>query len=84
MTTLQATALKETLEATFDSISKKEDVTKHLVQISRLQQEVAPTASPELKHYLQNRSYTKALEYLKTGFVIEHPKRPDCDDGDHP
>lgn len=84
MTTLQATALKETLEAMFDSISKKEDVTKHLVQISRLQQEVAPTASPELKHYLQNRSYTKALEYLKTGFVIEHPKRPDCDDGDHP
>ncbi len=83
MTTIQATALKETLEAMFDSISKKEGVTEHLVQISRLQQEIAPTASPELSHYLQNRSYTKALEYLKTGFVIEDLKRPDCD-GDHP
>lgn len=83
MTTVQATALKETLEAMFDSISRKENMAEHLVQISRLQQEIAPTASPELKHYLQNRSYTKALEYLNTGFVIEDPNRPDCDQ-DHP
>lgn len=83
MTIDQATALKETLEAMFGCISRQEPVGEHLVRIGRLQQEVAPTAPPQLNHYLANRSYTKALEYLADGVVIEDPNRPECDE-DHP
>ena len=83
MTSAQAAGLIETIEAMLDGISKKEGVAEHLVQIGRLQQEIAPVASPQLNHFLQNRSYTKALEYLKNGVVVEDPDRPDCE-GDHP
>ena len=83
MTTEQARTLRTTLEAMMDKIAQRGTVTEQLTQISRLQEEILPTAPAELKHYLQNRSYTKALQYLKTGFVIEDPNRPDCDEG-HP
>lgn len=83
MTTEQATSLKNTLEVMMNKISQKETVIEQLTQIGRLQEEISPTAPAELKHYLQNRSYTKALQYLNTGFVIEDPDRPDCDE-DHP
>ena len=31
------------------------------------------------QHSLEHRNYTKALDYLPTGLVIEAPDQPDCD-----
>ena len=83
MTTDQVTTLKKTLESMFDSISKKEAVVNHLTRIGQIQQEIAPTAPPQLNHYLERRGYTKALEYLEHGVVVDDPDRPECDE-DHP
>jgi hypothetical protein len=80
MTSEQAAALKDALETLMDAIGKKEPITEHLLHLTALQRNLAPVASPQLNHFLQNRSYTKALEYLRNGAVIEDPKRPDCDD----
>ena len=79
MTTEQATTLKETLESMFDHIAKKQSMVDDLQQIEQLHQEIAPTAPPMLNHYLQRRSYTKALDFLEQGFVVEDEDRPDCD-----
>ncbi|MCZ6677637.1 MAG: hypothetical protein O7E52_10335 [Candidatus Poribacteria bacterium] len=79
MTTQQAVTLETTLASMFDHIAKKQNIMADLEQIERLHQEVAPTASPMLRHYLERRSYTKALELLKEGIVVEDPDRPDCD-----
>ena len=80
VTSEQAAALINALESLMDAIGKKEPITEHLLHLSALQRNLAPVASPQLNHFLQNRSYTKALEYLRNGVVIEDPKRPDCDD----
>ena len=79
MTIEQATSLKETLESMFDHIAKKQAMVDDLQQIERLHTEIAPTAPAMLNHYLQRRSYTKALDFLKQGFVVEDANRPDCD-----
>ncbi len=79
MTTEQAITLKETLESMFDQIAKKQDVMAHLQHIEQLHQEIVSTAPPMLNHYLQRRSYTKALDFLKDGLVVEDPNRPKCD-----
>lgn len=83
MTNDQAKELKDTLESLMSAISKKESIANLLVEISRLQTDIAPSSSPQLNHFLQNRSYAKALEYLSNGIVIDDPDRPDCDE-DHP
>ena len=83
MTNDQAKELKDTLESLMSAISKKESIANLLVEISRLQTDIAPSYSPQLNHFLQNRSYAKALEYLSNGIVIDDPDRPDCDE-DHP
>ena len=80
MTTEQATTLKETLESMFDRIAKKQNMIEDLQRIEQLHQGIALTAPPMLKHYLERRSYTKALEFLKGGFVFEDPNRPECND----
>ena len=80
MTSKQAEALKNALESMMDAIGKKESITEHLLHLSALQRKLAPVSSPQLNHFLQNRSYTKALEYLRNGVVVEDPNRPDCDD----
>ncbi len=80
MTTEQAAALKDALESMMDAIGKKEPITEHLLRLTALQRTLASVSSPQLNHFLQNRSYTKALEYLRNGVVIEDPRRPDCDD----
>lgn len=80
MTAVQATSLVETLETLLDRIARRESVADQLTEISRIQREIAPNAPAQLRHFLQNRSYTKALEYLKTGFVVEDPNRPDCEE----
>ena len=69
MTTEQATTLKATLESMFEHIAQKASIIDDLDQIQRLQQEVRTTAPPQLRHYLERRSYTKALDFLKDDFV---------------
>ena len=65
MTTEQATTLKTTLESMFEHIAQKESIIEDLEQIERLQQEIGSTVPAQLRHYLQRRSYTKALDFLK-------------------
>ena len=71
MTTKQATSLKTTLESMFAHIAQKESIIEDLEQIERLQQEIGSTVPSQLRHYLQRRSYTKALEFLKEDFVAD-------------
>lgn len=71
MTTEQATALKATLESMFEHIAQKESIVDDLEQIERLQQEFASTVPSQLRHYLQRRSYAKALDFLKDDFVTD-------------
>lgn len=80
MTSIQAKDLKTTLTAMFDAIAKKENVADHLLKLDALQRAIAPTAPPQLRHFLERRSYVKALEYLQTGIVIDDPNRPECDE----
>ena len=83
MTAEQATTLKDALGSMMSHISKKEPIGDHLVQIMQLQQTIAPTAPPQLNHYLEQRSYEKALSFLTDGVVVEPPDKPECDE-DHP
>ena len=80
MTSEQAATLQNALENLMDAIEKREPITDHLLHLSGLQGKLASVTSPQLNHFLQNRSYTKALEYILNGIVIEDPRRPDCDD----
>ena len=80
MTSEQAASLRNALEALMEAIAGREPIAEHLHQLSALQLKLASAVSPQLNHFLQNRSYTKALEYLRNGVVIEDPDRPDCDD----
>ena len=64
MTAGQATDLKKTLESMFDQIEKKGNFVDQLTRISQIQLEIADTAPPQLTHFLEQRSYIKALEYL--------------------
>ena len=85
MTREQAKQLAGSLEAMIDNIGGGKPIGNQLNEIGRLQQEVASTAPPQLSHFLENRSYTKALEYLRTGLIMEDPNRPDCDEEEaHP
>lgn len=68
MTTEQATILKTTLESMFAHIAQKESIIEDLEQIERLQQEIGSTVPSQLRHYLQRRSYTKALDFLTEDF----------------
>lgn len=80
MTSAQAASLRNALEALMDAIAKREPIADQLDHLSTLQRNLAASTSRQLNHFLQNRSYTKALEYLRYGVVIEDPDRPDCDD----
>ena len=80
MTPEQATTLKATLQSMFDNIEKRQDIIADLQQIEQLQQDIASTAPPMLNHYLQRRSYTKALEFLTESGVVEHSDQPEADD----
>ena len=80
MTPEQATTLKATLQSMFDNIEKRQDIIADLQQIEQLQQEVASTAPPMLNHYLQRRSYAKALEFLTESSVVEDSDQTETDD----
>ncbi len=80
VTSAQAASLRDALQALMDAIANREPIADHLHHLATLHRQLAPFTSRQLDHFLQNRSYTKALEYLRHGVVIEDPERPDCDD----
>ena len=58
--------LKQALETMMQRIETGEDIMEQLKQIDALSQELAPTAPKMLLHYLERKSYTKALALLET------------------
>ncbi len=78
-------ALRSSLSTMMERIDRKEPILEQLEQIGRLQSEIAGTAPAQLSHFLERRSYAKALEYISQGTVTEDPNRPDCDEEEaHP
>ena len=76
MTTEQAKSLKESLESMFEHIERRQGMVEDLQRIERLQHEIASTAPTMLNHYLERRSYTKALDFLNQEFTIGDIDRP--------
>ena len=58
--------LRQALETMFSRIEAGEDILEQLERINALHQELAPTVPKMLGHYLERKSYTKALALLKT------------------
>ena len=77
MTIEEAARLRETLESMFDHIEKKQNMVGDLQQIEKLHAEFASSAPPTLIHYLERRSYSKALEFLKVEFPQDEEGRQD-------
>ena len=71
--------LRSELESMFGRIAKKENILGNIMRLTQLQQEIGPSASPQLRHYLEKRSYRKALDFLCQGYAVEHSDQPDCD-----
>ena len=65
MTTQQTTELHNTLEDMMNRITSGDDITEQLLQIHQLSTEIEETAPKMLMHYLEKKSYTKALDFLK-------------------
>lgn len=61
----QFSELTQTLETMMQRIETGEDIMEQLEDIDVLSQELAPTAPKMLLHYLERKSYTKALEFLR-------------------
>lgn len=81
----QAVALRDALSEMMARIGKKEPILEQMETIGRIQAEIAPTAPAQLTHFLERRSYTKALDYLAHGVVVDDPNRPACDEEEtHP
>ncbi len=65
-----AGALQERLEIVGDEESRRDPVrhTERLREVSEkieaIEQRLPPTIDPQLRHFLQRRSYSKALELL--------------------
>ena len=75
MTTEQAKSLKKSLESMFEHIANKQGMVEDLKQIEKLQREISPTAPTMLNHYLERRSYTKALDFLNQELTTEDINR---------
>jgi hypothetical protein len=67
-----AQALRERLAVILDEESRRDEA-KHIARlravsekIDRLQQSLPQPIDPRLKHYLERKSYDKALEYLES------------------
>jgi hypothetical protein len=65
-------ALRERLAVIRDEESRR-DHTKHMdrlravsEKIDRLQESLPPSTDPRLMHYLDRKSYEKALDYIET------------------
>ena len=70
-----AQALRERL-AVIRAEESRRDQAKHIGQlrdisekIDRLQDSLPPSTDPRLRHYLDRKSYDKALEYLEAASV---------------
>ena len=70
-----AEALRERLAVIRDEESRR-DQAKHIVRlravsekIDQLQESLPPSTDPRLKHYLDRKSYDKALEFLEATSV---------------
>jgi hypothetical protein len=61
--------LREALAGFMRAVSDKDSaaVAKALAEITDLQQKLNPNADPMLRHYLERRSYQKALDFLNSG-----------------
>jgi hypothetical protein len=65
-----AAALQERLAIVADEDSRR-DAVQHMARlrevserIDQIEQQLPPTIDPQLRHFLQRRSYSKALELL--------------------
>ena len=58
--------LRQALETMMQRIEAGEDIMEQLEQINAFSQDLAPTAPKMLLHYLERKSYTKALALLET------------------
>jgi len=65
MTPEQAQALQATLESMLENISVQRDILADLESLDKAEQELGSAMPPMLRHYLQRRSYAKALAFLK-------------------
>ena len=65
MTTQQTSEIQSALEEMMNRIAIGDDIIEQLLRIHELSTEIEPTAPKMLMHYLQRRSYTKALDFLK-------------------
>ena len=53
-----------------------EQISEALNRILQLEQQLSPDAPPMLRHYLERRSYQKALDFLNAGRPETEP--PQC------
>ena len=58
--------LRQALEIMMQRIETGEDIIEQLEQIDAISEELVPTAPKMLLHYLERKSYTKALALLET------------------
>ena len=58
--------LKRALETMLSRIETGEDILEQLERINVLHRELPATAPKMLRHYLERKSYTKALALLET------------------
>ena len=58
--------LRQALETMLSRIETGEDILEQLQQIDALHQELTPSHPKMLQHYLDRKSYTKALALLET------------------
>lgn len=58
--------LRHALETMLSRIETGEDILEQLQQIDALYQELTPEDPKMLQHYLERKSYTKALAFLET------------------
>lgn len=65
MKTQQLIELQNALEDMMNHITTGEDITDQLLRIHVLSAEIEETAPKMLMHYLQRKSYTKALDFLR-------------------
>ena len=59
-------ALRRALETMLSRIEAGEDILEALQQIDALHKTLPPSTPKMLLHYLERKSYTKALAYLET------------------